>query len=261
MGLPYLPASSSAAEVSRFRLELEFNGAGYVGWQRQDNGPSIQAALEKAVAGMLGEQTTAVAAGRTDAGVHALALTIHIDLEREIAPPKLMAGLNHHLLDEDISVVRSAVVSGEFHARFSAQNRSYLYRILNRRAPPSLDSGRVWHVGRRLDHEAMANAAKILIGHHDFSSFRAGECQAKSPLKTLDELRVERDGEEVHLHLKARSFLHHQVRNITGSLQLIGCGTRDADWLKEVLEARDRRRAGPTAPAHGLYFVSAEYQP
>ena len=244
----------------RFRLELEFDGTDYVGWQRQDNGPSIQQTLESAVQNMLGEKVKAIAAGRTDAGVHAIALTVHFDLARSIGSDRLQAGLNHHLRHSAIAVLNVRPVSDEFHARFSASSRHYLYRILNRRGPPTWQSRLVWHISQPLDEEAMHRSAQMLIGHHDFSSFRASECQAKSPIKTLSRVDVSREHNEVLIHVSAPSFLHHQVRNIAGTLVLVGRGARPVAFVRDALEARDRKAAGPTAPAGGLFFVRACYE-
>jgi tRNA pseudouridine38-40 synthase len=245
--------------VTRYRITLEYDGAGFVGWQRQENGPSIQAALEDAIAGFCGEQVTVHGAGRTDAGVHALGQVAHFDLEKDTDAQTVREALNAHLRPAPIAVLEAAVADPEFHARFQATERRYLYRVLNRRAPPTLDRGRVWHVAAPLDASAMHDAAQALVGRHDFSSFRAAECQAKSPVKTLDELTVARDGEEVRITARARSFLHHQVRNMTGTLKLVGEGKWARTQVEAALAARDRAAAGPTAPAEGLYLVSVAY--
>ncbi len=245
--------------MPRYLLVLEYDGAPFVGWQRQQRGLSVQEALERAVFAFCGERATATAAGRTDAGVHALAQVVHLDLAREFPPERVMGALNAHLAPHPVAVLEARRVEEDFHARFSALERRYLYRILNRRAPPALLRGRVWHVIGRLDVEHMQEAASRLLGRHDFSSFRAAECQARSPLRTLDRLWVERRGEIVEVHAAARSFLHRQVRNMVGSLVLVGLGRRPVAWIEEVLAARDRRRAGPTAPAAGLYFAGVRY--
>jgi tRNA pseudouridine38-40 synthase len=245
--------------VTRYRITLEYDGGGFVGWQRQENGPSIQAALEDAIAGFCGERVTVHGAGRTDAGVHALGQVAHFDVEKETDAQTVREALNAHLRPAPIAVLEAAATDPDFHARFDAVERRYLYRILNRRAPPTLDRGRAWHVAVPLDAEAMHAAAQVFVGKHDFSSFRAAECQAKSPVKTLDEIAVARTGDEVRLTARARSFLHHQVRNFTGTLKLVGEGKwRRAD-VEAVLAARDRSAAGPTAPAHGLYLVGVRY--
>jgi tRNA pseudouridine38-40 synthase len=245
--------------VTRYRLLLEYDGAGFVGWQRQDNGPSIQAALEDAVLGFCGERTAVSGAGRTDSGVHALGQVAHLDLVKATTADTLRDALNHHLRPAAIAVLAARAVGDDFHARFSATGRSYLYRIVNRRAPLALDRGRAWFVPVPLDAAAMADAAGVLVGRHDFTSFRAAECQAKSPLKTLDELAVERDGDEVRVRARARSFLHRQVRNMVGSLRQVGGGKWSRDDLAAALAARDRRAAGPAAPAEGLYLTAVDY--
>ena len=245
--------------MPRYRLLLEFDGEPFVGWQRQENGPSVQARLEEAVAAMTGETVTSVAAGRTDAGVHAMALPVHLDLGREIAPEKLRAGLDFHLRPQPVVVLEARKVPAEFHARFSALARHYVYRILNRRAPPALDRGRVWHIGKRLSVERMHEAAQALVGKHDFTSFRSSECQAASPVKTLTRITVIRHGDEIAIRVTAPSFLHHQVRNIVGTLALVGDDTKPVSFVATALRACDRSAAGPTAPARGLYFERADY--
>ena len=245
--------------MTRYKLLVEYDGGGLVGWQRQDNGPSIQAALEAAVAGFCGESVTVSGAGRTDAGVHALGQVAHLDLAKETTADTLRDALNHHLKPAPIVVLAAETVAGDFHARFSATGRHYLYRIVTRRAPLALDRGRAWFVPVTLDAAAMQAAAQLLVGHHDFSSFRAAECQAKSPMKTLDRLEVTRQGDEIRVRASARSFLHRQVRNMVGSLKLVGAGKWDAAKLGAVLAARDRRAAGPAAPAEGLYLTAVDY--
>ncbi len=245
--------------MTRYRITLEYDGGGFVGWQRQENGPSIQAALEDAIAGFSGERVTVHGAGRTDAGVHALGQVAHFDVEKETDAQTVREALNAHLRPAPIAVLAAAAADPDFHARFDATERRYLYRILNRRAPPTLDRGRAWHVAVPLDAEAMHDAAQALVGKHDFSSFRAAECQAKSPVKTLDEIAVARAGDEVRLTARARSFLHHQVRNFTGTLKLVGEGKWSRADVEAALAARDRSAAGPTAPAEGLYLVSVRY--
>ena len=245
--------------MTRYRLILEYDGGGFVGWQRQDNGPSVQAALEQAVHGFCGETVTAHAAGRTDAGVHALAMTAHIDLEKETDPDTLRDALNAHLRPAPVAVLSAEAAPADFHARFSCVGRAYLYRIVNRRAPLVLERGRAWFVPGPLEAAAMHEAAQALVGKQDFTSFRSSECQAASPVKTLDALEVARDGEEVRVSARARSFLHHQVRIVVGTLRLVGAGKwRRAD-LEAALAARNRAAAGPTAPPEGLYFRRAEY--
>ncbi len=243
----------------RYKLTLEYDGRGFVGWQRQANGTSVQAVLETAVQRFCGETVTAIAAGRTDAGVHALGQVAQIDLEREIAADQLRDALNFHLKPLPVAVLEAERAPEGFHARFSAVLRRYRYRIVNRRAPLALDAGRAWRVPQPLDAGAMHHAAQHLVGRHDFSSFRASLCQSSSPVKTLNRLEVERSGEEIAIHAEARSFLHHQVRNFVGSLKLVGEGRWSEADLVRVLEARDRRAAGPTASAHGLYLVEVRY--
>ncbi|MDJ0609310.1 MAG: tRNA pseudouridine(38-40) synthase TruA [Kiloniellales bacterium] len=245
--------------MARWKLTIEYDGTDYVGWQRQDNGPSIQGTLERAVAGFCGETVNVIGAGRTDSGVHAFGQVAHLDLERETTPKTLRDALNHHLKPHPIAVLSAEPAAPGFHARFSAVSRGYLYRIVNRRAPLALDRNRAWFVPVPLDAEAMHAAAQVLVGHHDFSSFRAADCQADSPVKTLDLLNVVRVGRDVRIEAKARSFLHRQVRNMVGSLKLVGAGKwREAD-LRDALEARDRRAAGPAAPACGLYLTAVGY--
>ena len=245
--------------MPRYRLTLEYEGGGFVGWQRQANGLSIQEALEIAVERFCGEQVTVFGAGRTDAGVHALAQVAHVDLAREAPDDVIRSALNHHLRPHRISVLAVAPVPHDFDARLSAIGRVYRYRILNRRAPPVLDRGRVWHVAPPLDVTVMQEGAHHLIGHHDFSTFRDSLCQAKSPVKTLDALDVTGVGEEIQIEARARSFLHHQVRNMVGTLKLVGLGQWHPDDVAGALAARDRRAGGPTAPADGLYLVAVRY--
>jgi tRNA pseudouridine38-40 synthase len=245
--------------LPRYKLTIEYDGTGLVGWQRQANGLSVQEALETAITSFCGEKVTIHGAGRTDAGVHALAQTAHLDLIQAVAPEVLRSAVNHHLRPAAISILAAEAAPDEFDARLSATGRLYLYRILNRRAPPALDRGRVWQVAPLLDVEAMREGARHLIGHHDFSTFRDSLCQAKSPLKTLDALELRRSGEEIHIEARARSFLHHQVRNMAGTLKLVGLGRWHPDDVARALAARDRRAGGPTAPPQGLYLVEIRY--
>jgi len=246
--------------MTRYKLTIEYDGTDFVGWQRQDNGPSVQAALEQAVHGFCGESVTLYVAGRTDAGVHALDQVAHMDLEKESSADTLRDALNFHLKPLPIAVLDAETVSEDFHARHSATRRSYLYRIVCRRAPLTLDRGRAWFVPQPLDAAAMQDAAQALLGTHDFTSFRASECQAKSPVKTLDVLEVTQNGTEIRIEAQARSFLHHQVRNIAGSLKYVGVGRWSRGDLEAALDARDRRQAGPTAPACGLYLAEVSYK-
>jgi tRNA pseudouridine38-40 synthase len=245
--------------MPRYKLILEYDGRPFRGWQRQSEGASVQQALEDAVRGFCGEELTVVAAGRTDAGVHALGQVAHLDLGREAAPETLRNALNHHLRPNPVVVLAAVPVAADFHARFSATARHYLYRIVNRRAPLVLEAHRAWHVPAPLDAEIMHEAAQRLIGRHDFTSFRSALCQARSPVKTLDRLAVRRIGDRLEIVARARSFLHHQVRNMVGTLKLIGEGRQPVDRVEAVLAARDRAAAGPTAPACGLYLAGVDY--
>ena len=243
----------------RYRVTLEFDGGPFAGWQRQENGPSVQGALEAAILNLSGESVTVTGAGRTDAGVHALAQVAHFDLEKSFAPAKLRDALNSHLRPDLVCVLHAETAAPDFHARFSATARHYLYRILNRRAPPVLERGRSWHVARELDSDAMHAGAQQLVGQHDFTTFRAAECQALSPVKTLDALSVRRAGEEIHIEARARSFLHHQVRSIVGTLKLVGEGKWRPRDVAAALKARARARCGTVAPPEGLYLVRVDY--
>ena len=245
--------------MPRYRLTLEYDGGPFVGWQRQDNGPSVQGALEAAIEKLSGERVTVTGAGRTDAGVHALGQVAHFDLVKTFEPGKVRDALNYHLRPDPVSVLDAAAVGEEFHARFSATARHYLFRILNRRSPPALEAGTVWHVSPKLDAEAMHAAAQFLVGQHDFTTFRAAECQAQSPVKTLDRLDVSQRGEEIHIEASARSFLHHQIRSFTGTLKLVGEGKWQPRDVKKALEARDRTACGPVSPPEGLYLVRIIY--
>lgn len=245
--------------MPRYRITLEYDGGTLVGWQRQDNGASVQGIVEDAIEKITGERVTVTGAGRTDAGVHALAMAAHVEIEKGVTEHRLREGINALVRPDPISVTTVEKVSEDWHARFSCIGRKYLYRILNRRAPPALDRGRVWHVAVPLDVEAMAEGAAMLLGTHDFTTFRSVHCQSNSPVKTLDELQVSRVGEEVHIKAAARSFLHHQVRSMVGCLGLVGRGQWQPGDIRKALEARDRAELGLNAPAEGLYFVEASY--
>jgi tRNA pseudouridine38-40 synthase len=245
--------------VTRFALTLEFDGTPFFGLQRQDNGPSVQQSLEEAAFRVTGEDVRLHCAGRTDTGVHALAMRSHMDIEKDIAPFRLMEALNAQVRPDPIAVTHCEIVPDDWHARFSCTGRSYVYRIANRRAPLTLERNRLWQVPQELDHEAMDRAARALVGLHDFTTFRSVQCQSQSPVKTLDRLDVEREGEEVRIHAAARSFLHHQVRSMVGCLALVGMGSWREEQLAEALEAKDRQALGLNAPPHGLYFVEARY--
>jgi tRNA pseudouridine38-40 synthase len=247
--------------MPRYRLTLEYDGGPYCGLQAQAALPSVQASVERAVHAFCGQTLRLHAAGRTDTGVHATGQVVHIDLDKDWPADVVRDAINAHLMPEPIAVLDAAVVPPEFHARFSATERRYLYRILNRRGPPALDRGRVWHVKKPLDADAMHQAAQALVGHHDFTTFRDLACQSKTPVKTLDEARVWREGEEVRLAFAARSFLHRQVRSMAGSLVEVGVGRWTPQDLAMALDARDRRACGPVAPADGLYLVAVGYEP
>ena len=245
--------------MTRWRLTIEYDGGPFMGWQRQDHGPSVQQTLEKALEQMTGETVTFTASGRTDAGVHALAMPAHVDLAKSLTPHRLREGLNALVRPQPVSVLDVAEVADDWHARFSCVGRRYLYRILSRRAPPALDRGRVWHVAVPLDVEAMQEGATMLVGRHDFTTFRSVHCQSDSPVKTLDRLEVSRSGDEILIEAAARSFLHHQVRSMVGCLALVGRGQWSPDDMRKALEARDRAELGLNAPPQGLYFVEGLY--
>jgi tRNA pseudouridine38-40 synthase len=240
-------------------LEVEYDGTPFMGWQRQKHGLAVQQVMEEAGAKLCGGVVpVAAASGRTDAGVHALGQVVQMELPA-LAPVRIREALNYHLKPHPVVVLRAAPADEGWNARFSAVSRTYKYLILNRKVWPVIEANRVWHVRTRLDAEAMDGAAKLLLGNHDFSSFRAAACQAKSPVKTLDELNVRREGEHVIVHAKARSFLHHQVRNIVGTLRMVGDGSWPAPRVGEVLAAKDRAAAAAMAPAAGLYLVEVGY--
>ena len=245
--------------MPRYKLVIEYDGAPFVGWQVQLNGVSVQGVLEAAVAAFCGEHVHVQGAGRTDAGVHALGQVAHLDLPRTFEADTVRDAVNAHLRPHPVAVLTAAGAAADFDARFSARQRHYLYRIVNRRAPLALDAGRAWRVPRRLNVPAMHTAAQVLVGRHDFTTFRATECQAKSPVKTLDRLDVEEAGDEVHIHASARSFLHHQVRSMVGSLVQVGDGRWSAGDLGNALQARDRRACGTVAPPDGLYLLRVDY--
>lgn len=245
--------------MTRWRLTIEYDGGPFMGWQRQDHGASVQQTLEEALERMTGEQAQFTAAGRTDAGVHALAMSAHVDVMKSLTPHRLREGLNALVRPHPISVLEVAEAPPDWHARFSCTGRRYLYRILNRRAPAALDAGRVWHVAVPLDVEAMQEGAAHLVGRHDFTTFRSAQCQSDSPVKTLDALEVSKEGEEILVAAAARSFLHHQVRSMVGSLAMVGRGQWLPTDMLKALEARDRSALGFNAPPHGLYFVEAVY--
>ena len=247
--------------MPRYKLIVEYDGTPFCGWQRQAGPLSVQQALEEAISRFSGETVSVQAAGRTDAGVHALGQVVSFDLEVGRDAFRIREALNYHLKPHPIAVLEAEQADDGFEARFAASARHYEYRILNRRARPALDADRVWHVPVRLDAEAMHAAAQLLVGEHDFTTFRAAECQAKSPVKTLDRLEVSRLGDLILIRASARSFLHHQVRSLVGSLKLVGEGKWTTREPRAALDARDRARCGPLAPAAGLYLVAVDYTP
>lgn len=245
-----------------YALRLEYDGRGFVGWQSQPNGLSIQEVLETAAAKLAGGQPVAAAiAGRTDAGVHAEGQVAMITLPKDLPPDRVAEALNFHMKPHAVVIQEARIAPEGWHPRFAAKRRRYRYVILNRRARPALEAGRVWHLPHPLDADAMAEGARHLLGRHDFTSFRAASCQAKSPLRTLDRLEVRRDGAHVIIEAEARSFLHHQVRNMVGTLKLVGDGLWAPARVAAALEARNRAAAGPTAPPDGLTFMSVDYDP
>lgn len=245
--------------MPRYKLTIEYDGRPYKGFQAQDDLPSVQGSIERAVKAFSGQTLRLQAAGRTDTGVHATGQVVHADLEKDWPARTVLNAINAHLVGEAVSVLEAQIAEGDWHARFSATERRYLYRILNRPAPPALDRGLVWHVKKPLDVEAMHAAAQVLIGHHDFTTFRDLQCQAKSPMKTLDHAAVARVGEEVHLTFASRSFLHRQVRSMTGTLVEVGTGRWTRADVKAALDARDRTACGPVAPPQGLYLTGVGY--
>lgn len=245
--------------MPRYKLTLEYDGTPFSGWQRQPDRPSVQQALEQAILAFSGETVTTQTAGRTDAGVHAIGQVAHFDLGKVWEPLRVREAVNFHLRPQPVAVIAAEVVPDTFEARFSAKARHYEYRILTRRAPPVLERNRVWHVSSKLDVEAMDHAASLILGTHDFTTFRSSECQANSPLRTLDLLRVRGEIEHIVVTASARSFLHHQVRSMVGSLRLVGQGKWSPQDFRAALDARDRKRCGPMAPSAGLYLSSVSY--
>ena len=245
--------------MQRYKLTIEYDGTGLVGWQRQENGQSVQAILEAALYDYCQESILTYASGRTDAGVHARGQVVHCDLPSNRSAYSVMHGLNHHLDGKPVVVLSAETVSQDFHARFSAVKRHYRYLIVNRSAPLCLQKKRCWHVKAPLNIEQMQQAADLLTGHHDFSSFRAAECQAKSPVKTIESIHIAKRGDNVMITVSAPSFLHHMIRNIAGTLVDVGKGKTTADGIPQILAAKNRCAAGPTAPAWGLYFIKVDY--
>lgn len=245
--------------MPRYALTIEYDGSGFLGWQKLGEGPSVQASLERAVTRLCGEACDVVGAGRTDSGVHALGQVAHVDLPKAYAPDRVRDALNAHLRPDAVAVLEARAVDDAFHARFSATRRTYWYRIVNRRADLTLDRGRAWRIGPALDADAMHAAAQALVGSHDFTTFRDSQCQAKSPVKTLDRISVSRQGEDLHVWCSARSFLHRQVRSMVGSLVEVGLGKWRPRDLEAALAAADRSRCGPVAPPDGLHLARVEY--
>ncbi len=245
--------------MPRYKLTIEYDGGPYVGWQQQNSGASVQQHLTEAAKAFSGEDVTIFGAGRTDAGVHARGQVAHLDFANPREPDTIRGAINFHLKPEPIAVLQVEAVADDFEARFGAIRRRYLYRIINRRSPLALEAGLAWRVSVPLDVAAMAAGAKHLLGKHDFTTFRSVVCQANSPVKNLDRLDVEQNGDEILVHAEARSFMHHQVRSIVGSLKCVGDGKWQPDDMRKVLEARDRAACGPVAPADGLYLVGVDY--
>ena len=246
--------------MPRYKLTIEYDGSVFAGWQRQDNAPSVQQTLEAAAEALDGAAVQVVGAGRTDAGVHATGQVAHLDLVKTLRADKVRDALNAHLRPSPVSVLEAEEADPGFHARFDATGRSYVYRIVNRRADLALDKGRAWRVVVDLDAEAMHAAAQALVGRHDFTTFRDANCQAETPVKTLKSISVERVGQVIEVRTSARSFLHRQVRSMVGSLVEVGRGRESVGWIGEILAAKDRTRCGPVAPADGLYLVGVSYE-
>jgi tRNA pseudouridine38-40 synthase len=245
----------------RYKITIEYDGTNYCGFQKQFDAAkkSIEEVLEEAVFKMSQENVKIFASGRTDAGVHALRQVVHFDLDKKFYDYQIIFGLNSYLGGSDVAIIDCELVDENFHARFNSKQRSYKYKIINRRAPLILQRNRAWHVPQKLDISAMRKAAEFLIGEHDFSSFRDAECQGNSPIKTINDLQIVQNGEEIEVIVKAKSFLHHMVRNIAGTLVYVGLGKFEADEMKNIIEAKDRQKSGPNAPACGLYFLGSEY--
>jgi len=245
--------------MPRYKLTIEYEGTHYRGWQRQDDVPTVQGVLEAALASYMNAPVETVCAGRTDAGVHARGQVVHVDLHEERNPYSILRGLNTLMLPHPIVVIEAALVSDDFNARTSARKRHYEYHIINRVARLAQEETRAWYVRKELDIDAMNKGAQFLIGHHDFTTFRDSDCQAKNPVRTLDTLNVTRQGDRITVRCSSRAFLHHQVRNMVGTLALVGHGKWQPEDIRKALEARDRRAGGPTAPAHALYFMKVDY--
>ena len=251
--------------MPRYALKIEYDGAPFVGWQRQQSQISVQGSIEKALLNLENKKHAIAGAGRTDAGVHAKCQVAHCDLDKEWEPFRLSEALNFHLKPLPVAVIDCALVDKDWHARFSALERKYLFRLLVRRAPSTHEAGLVWQIGHSLDLSKMVEASKYLLGRHDFTTFRSSMCQAKSPIKTLDEIKIDRiegwSGDEFRFQLRARSFLHNQVRSFVGTLERVGAGSWNPIDVKKALEAKDRSACGPVSPPHGLYLTDVVYEP
>ena len=251
--------------MPRYALKIEYDGAPFVGWQRQQSQVSVQGSIEKALSNLENKEHAITGAGRTDAGVHAKCQVAHCDLDKEWEPFRLLEALNFHLRPLPVAVIDCALVDKDWHARFSALERKYLFRLLVRRAPSTHEAGLVWQIGHSLDLSKMVEASKYLLGKHDFTTFRSSMCQAKSPIKTLDEIKIDRiegwSGDEFRFQLRARSFLHNQVRSFVGTLERVGAGSWNPVDVKKALEAKDRSACGPVSPPHGLYLTDVVYEP
>ncbi len=245
--------------MTRYKLTIEYDGEPFCGWQRQDNQPSVQGALEHAASALDEQPVEVFGAGRTDAGVHALGQSAHLDMTKDLTTDTVRDALNHHLGRNPVAVLDAEIVGDDFEARFDAVERTYLYRLIDRRPPLTLEQGRVWRVPQFVDADAMHETAQVLVGHHDFTTFRDTNCQAKSPTRTMDEIRISRVGDEIHLFFRARSYLHRQVRSITGSLVEVGIGKWAKADMHNALQSCERAKSGPVAPAHGLYLNSVSY--
>ncbi len=245
--------------MPRYKLTIEYDGTGLSGWQRQSDVLTTQEIVETAITQLTQEHNELFASGRTDAGVHARGQVVHVDIAREYEPYSLQCAINHYLHQKPATIVKAEIVHDDFHARFDAQKRYYRYHILNRRAPPVLDAFRVWHISEQLDISRMQEGAFYMLGTHDFSSFRGKDCQAQNALRTIDSIQISRDGDMIYLDIAAKSFLHHMVRNITGTLKLVGTGKWQPEHVQDIIAAQDRRKAGPNAPPHGLYFMKVDY--
>ena len=245
--------------MTRYKLTLEYDGSPFCGWQRQANEPSVQAVIEDAAARIAGEAITLWGAGRTDSGVHALGQVAHFDMNKPISADRMRDALNYHMKPQPVAVLRAEIVDEDFHSRFSATARHYIYRIIDRRADLTFDKLRAWRAIQPIDAQAMHQAAQHLVGYHDFTTFRDSQCQAETPVKTLSAIAVSRHGEEVRINVSAPSFLHRQVRSIVGSLMEVGRGKQDERWIAQILQARERAQCGQVAPADGLYLSQVDY--